>query len=581
VTNKIDLMLGQMLNIEVLGLPMASATDSNKAEVTLDLRLADPRGLEIHRFEPRNVRFDQMHAELFRVQSADLGDGEPPAAVYPVLSYQHDGQRHGPYRLRPTRLRIGQTPTDLTWMTPLEAWRPEFAVSWAAGLPGTYVDWSSLSNGGLAGEAATHGQTLIAPPGGPRPVYVYRTIAPGTRGEITRTRLLHNGRLNADFKPRQRRERGSTTWFKRAHDAPFSWLEIETTGFTHRSYRYGDQTLDVREPTSLWLSLPVYLATEPNDLNTVQVPVAIAPADERFAHLTDNVRQRWRTLAYAFTDIRTVRVPIHRVPFFHYDFDRPTGGMVLDVSGHDHHGWMSNRRTRVGHLGDGPFGFNFAHHFAKFDQPIRAAEQLGDTAPKRRASATGDGYLRFDGRDDYVFFHARTDFPFVSTIELTIRPADPQREMIVLSTLPLSGAREQRMNIGLDANGRLIVESPFRTNEYDGSAQVLRSERVIPPDQWTHVAVVNDGRHIRAYLNGEQVDQRIDSPLWGAWNLKNFLFLGGRKVDDNPFRKGTKRQFKWEARYEGDLAELRITGRPLEVDEFLDRLPKNQSRSDR
>lgn len=565
VTNKIDLLLGQMLDLEVVGLPMASGS----GPVTLDLRLSDDGGREIYRFEPRNVRYDRTRAERFRVQSADLGDGKPPASVYPVLFYEFDGERHGPYRLRPTRLRIGQTPTDLVWMTPLVEWDSDLAVSWAAAPPGVRFDWQSLRSGGRAGEAVSPGGTLLAPPGSARPVFAYRSIAPATRGALTETQLLHNGTPFSDFPPRQKREAGTATWFKRGHDAPNSWLEIETTAYETREIPFGSEVLRVREPESLWTSLPIQLARTSAEREPVTVPVPLMPGDAEYGRMTDNPRHRWKSLDYQMDRIREVSVPARRIPVFHYTFDLPNGEMILDKSGYDHHGWIGDRRTRTGHLGDGPFGYNFEHVFTKFTDPVRSAEELTSEAPERHPGNGLKGFLRFDGEDDYAYFHARTDIPFVSTIELTLRPADTDRKMVALSTLPFQRNGDQRMTIGIDAGNRLVVESPAGVREYSGNPQKLRSERRLPADDWSCVAVVNDGRKIRAYIGHEPVPGSIDAPNWGVWNSKNFLFLGGRKVDNNPFKKGQKRVFEWEDRYAGDIGDLRITGRPLKPSEFL------------
>lgn len=570
VTNKIDLILGQMLDIEVLGLPMAPGSKP----VTLDLRLSDDAGREIHRFPPRAVRYDKLHAEQFRVQSADLGEGMPPAAVYPVLFYEQDGQRHGPYRLRPTRLRLGQTPTDLAWMTPLSAWRPDFAASWAVALPGTRVDWKSLKSGGSAGDATTLGEVLFVSPGDPRPVFVYRTIAPAEQGLPTETRLLLNGTGLSDFPRRQSHEGGTTTWFKRSHDAPNTWLEIETFEYKYRKYSFGSEVLHVREPSSLWVSLPIHLARDLSETALVRVPVPLMPEDDAYGRITENPRMRWESLDYRMNEVRELSVPLSRIPVFHYGFDFGTGEMVLDQSGYDHHGWMGDQRTRTGHMGDGPFGFNFEHFFSKFDQPVGAAEELTPEAPERRHEPGIGGFLRFDGDDDYVYFHARTDIPFVSTIELTLRPAPTGRKMVVLSTLPLQENGDQRMTIGIDGDGRLIVDSPVDTQVYAGEPQTLRSESRLSDDKWSRVAIVNDGREIRAYMDGERVRGSIPAPSWGLWNSKNFLFLGGEKIDNNPFRKGSKREFEWDHRYKGDVGDLRITGRPLDPSEFLYAQPR-------
>ena len=568
VTNKIDLLLGQMLDVEVVGLPMASGS----GPVTLDLRLSDDAGREIHRFEPRTVRYGELKSERFRVQSADLGDGTPPPAVYPVLFYDYDGERHGPYRLRPTRLRIGQVPTDLVWMTPLDAWRPDFAVSWAAAQPGAHVDWRSLKRGGLAGEAVSPGGTLTAPPGGPRPVFLYRTIAPATRGALTETHLLRDGRPFADFPPRQRRKDGAATWFKRPHSAPNAWLELETVSYESRDIPFGDKSLSVREPEGLWTSLPIQLARGKKEREHVRVPVPLMPGDPKYSRLTENVKTRWKSLDYHMNRIREVTVPRRRITAFHYPFDGANGEMVLDHSGYDHHGWIGNRRTRTGHLGDGPFGFNFEHFFSKFSAPVRSERQLTAEAPERHPGEGLDGFLRFDGKEDYAYFHARTSMPFVSTFELTLRPSSTERKMVALSTRPLqrnvAQNGDQRMTIGVDAERRLIVQSPAGAREFPGSPQAIRSELRLPADKWSHVAVVNDGRNIRAYIDGESVPGEIDASTWGVWKKGSFLFLGGRKVDNNPFEKGQRRGFAWDDRYKGDIADLRITGRPLSPSEF-------------
>jgi hypothetical protein len=125
------------------------------------------------------------------------------------------------------------------------------------------------------------------------------------------------------------------------------------------------------------------------------------------------------------------------------------------------------------------------------------------------------------------------------------------------------------MTIGLDADGRLLVQSPGGSREFSKGVEELKSKRRLEAGEWAHVAIINNGREIRVFLDGEPIQGAIPTPSWGVWNKASFLYLGGQKLDNNPFKKGRKRQFLWEYRYAGDISDLRITGRPLAPSEFL------------
>ena len=576
VTQKIDRMVGEVIQLEVLSLPARGAEDG--AGFSVRAEWVDASGEVVKRFPEWQPSADDLAVRRYALDSGQVAD---KLAVYPKITYEWRGQVHGPYRLRPTRLWYGAQPTDMTWITPLDRWRPEFAEPFWAGRPGQRpVDWHPYQHrlrerGGMAfpGDVAT------MPTAGPETFRAFRGLSDTELKRDTETELLRNGSPFASFGTADRVwARATDTLFKRPHDAPLAWLEAETMEFRTREMRLGDGKTSWRQPSGVWVSRAIYAVPDASWRETVTVPVPYFSFGEETVRRIkeDHVGRALRN--QPLLGVKEHEVPRFRVPFWHYRFQEDRGGLAMDHSGYDRHGWLG--LDRVGrlfgglHLHDGPFGFRFGNYFGTATRPIRSADQLGDDAPEFRDPPGDRPHLRFDGEDDVVFFPQRTGFPYAETIELVLRPgnSDSGREQTVFSyALNWGGSRDDgravtnKVTIGLDEKGRLLVRA-----EDDGSdaIPVLRSSAPLPESAWSHVAVVYDGREVRAYINGKPLEGALTLLPHRGLRHHTSVLLGGRM---NAYRvqELTRKDEPVIRFFAGDVAELRITGRPLAPDAFL------------
>ncbi|MBS2537348.1 Tat pathway signal sequence domain protein [Catenulispora sp. NF23] len=116
---------------------------------------------------------------------------------------------------------------------------------------------------------------------------------------------------------------------------------------------------------------------------------------------------------------------------------------------------------------------------------------------------------------------------------------DPQEP---IGTLSLSGGSELQWNVyPLNQSGASTTWS-----------------HLLPLGQWWHVAVVNDGKVNRMYVNGCEEGRNPSTPAIGITTLKHSWLLGGYEYG------GVINQI-----HNGWLGDVRITGRPLRIDEFM------------
>ncbi|GAA1982771.1 LamG-like jellyroll fold domain-containing protein [Catenulispora subtropica] len=80
----------------------------------------------------------------------------------------------------------------------------------------------------------------------------------------------------------------------------------------------------------------------------------------------------------------------------------------------------------------------------------------------------------------------------------------------------------------------------------------------LPLDRWWHVAVVNDGRLTRMYVDGCELVRNPSTPAIGLTTLKHPWLLGGYEYG------GSINQV-----HNGWIGDVRITDRPLRVGEFM------------
>ncbi|GAA2040519.1 LamG domain-containing protein [Catenulispora yoronensis] len=116
---------------------------------------------------------------------------------------------------------------------------------------------------------------------------------------------------------------------------------------------------------------------------------------------------------------------------------------------------------------------------------------------------------------------------------------DPQEP---IATLSLSGGRELQWCV-------------YPLNQ-SGSSTNWGHE--LPLDKWWHVAVVNDGRLTRMYVDGCELARNPSTPAVGLTTLNHAWLLGGYEY------AGTINQV-----HNGWIGDVRIVDRPLRIDEFM------------
>jgi hypothetical protein len=80
----------------------------------------------------------------------------------------------------------------------------------------------------------------------------------------------------------------------------------------------------------------------------------------------------------------------------------------------------------------------------------------------------------------------------------------------------------------------------------------------IPPGEWTHVAVVNDGRSTTIWINGSKIARNPSSPSRGIATLGRPFVLGATSFD-----------LKYDQGFYGFLGDVRITDRALKPTHFM------------
>lgn len=240
-----------------------------------------------------------------------------------------------------------------------------------------------------------------------------------------------------------------------------------------------------------------------------------------------------------------------RVPFWHYPCARDCGQLLVDESGWGHNGSINGSGYGGGHLGY--TGYNHYHN-----GPIGVSREK----TKRLWRPEGEGgYLRFDGSNDYVMVMGGTAFPGACTYEMSVRPAKFGREM------GLIGTYNGQMLIDLTADGRVRVIRRSAAEGVGGkapapsqakSAEVI-AQKPLTVGSWSRIAVVYDLRKITLFVNGKFEGESVSAPLRDH-EYFNYVIFGS---------KASSTIFKSEARFDGDMRQMRIYGRNLSPEEFL------------
>ncbi len=303
----------------------------------------------------------------------------------------------------------------------------------------------------------------------------------------------------------------------------FAWDDLNFTTFLYMPNPLG--TLDwynvelENDYGGKYLSLPVWVSSGSRD-GMVSLPILL-PDDS----------------------VKTVEVEGARVPFFHYRCDRGMGEFLYDSSGYRHHGCVG-----VGRVARLPrTAYRHEHHGILRHKP-----------PKVRRGPDGTGWLQFEGEDSAMIMGG-TAFPYACTYELAVRPDAIGKAQTVV------GTANGQMNIKILADGRVraartqAVEGMGGEGPKPGNTVEVWSKESLREGEWTRIAVVYDMKRMTLYIDGvkqaavEAVPNRDHERI-------NAVVLGG----------GCKFPYYSVPEFKGGLRNIRIYGRNLSPDEFLE-----------
>ncbi|PRX48245.1 calcineurin-like phosphoesterase family protein [Prauserella shujinwangii] len=229
----------------------------------------------------------------------------------------------------------------------------------------------------------------------------------------------------------------------------------------------------------------------------------------------------------------------------------PSGAVARDLSGH------GNDLTvqRLHSSGPGVLTFSAEHHET---QPAHAS-------------------LRFDGGknpDRGAVLRTGPDAPLNSmtfergyTIETFLKLPEPfegdHAWMGILSwegragdAGKTSGWSPEEPTCSLNLSGERFLQ--FVVYPTDVDADPTSWSHALPVGRWTHVAVVNDGRHTVVYVDGSRIARNAAERSRGITTLGKPFALGG-----------TQFAGKFGQGFYGWLGDTRITARPLDPAQFL------------
>ncbi len=245
-------------------------------------------------------------------------------------------------------------------------------------------------------------------------------------------------------------------------------------------------------------------------------------------------------------EICKISLPPGRVPAFDYPCEINNGGKLMDVGGLLHNG-----NYIEGAVGD-PFGSLRRTGYRHYVNDM-------DTLPRPglfQKDADGKGFIRLDADKKAFFMLAGgTAFPYSYTYEISVRPLETGRPMGILGTVlgPL--------NLFLDAEGRMVAsrETGFEHTEPPSEHKTVTVSSLKPLEKgkWSRIAVTYDCQTLKLYVDGE-LQGEVASGLDAEHATLNYVSVGCRlRFLQEPY------DF-----FNGDIRNLRLTGRPLAPSEF-------------
>lgn len=486
LTNFCMTLLGKAtLDFEVMGFPI----DSDKKEVSVRLEICSTSGEVLRAFPARKMVLDKFCVEYYSVPSLDFYNER---GIVPRLVYTWNGKTYKMPHNPMTQLTPSIRPYMMYWARSTKnALQHKGNEDWSINdcHPGeTFVpDQDGLANF----------NSHVAPDWGNGDrngfsrIIIRRDNLEWYTSRAARTYLKHN--FVKTLPPGGQ----ALHWYH---------LELENT----RGRR--------------WQSLPVWTA---DGTRSAEVSIPLVKADGTIAEY---------------------QIEGARVPFWHYPCQVDGGNLLLDVSGHEHHGSINGKGYGGGHLGY--MGYNYYHN-----GPL--ADVAPDAKSKYGKDADGTSYLHFGGKD-YVMIMGGTAMPGAATYELCVRPAAIGTQMGLL------GSGNNQMTIELLEDGTVTALRRTANETAAGQAaqnkvnDMVKSVTKLQAGKWARIAVTYDLRKIRLYIDGK-LEAEKDSLPNSEHEWFNLVVLGA------------KNKWVWEPinRFTGDLRDVRIYGRNLQPNEFL------------
>ncbi|MFD6141946.1 LamG-like jellyroll fold domain-containing protein [Promicromonospora sp. NPDC060271] len=119
-----------------------------------------------------------------------------------------------------------------------------------------------------------------------------------------------------------------------------------------------------------------------------------------------------------------------------------------------------------------------------------------------------------------------------------------------------SGWSDDEPTCSLNLSGERFLQ--FVVYPVPGDADPTSWSHAIPVGRWTHVALVNDGRHTVMYVDGSRIVRNAAEESRGISTLGKPFAIGGTQYDE-----------KYEQGFYGWIGDTRIVSRALRPDQFL------------
>ena len=241
--------------------------------------------------------------------------------------------------------------------------------------------------------------------------------------------------------------------------------------------------------------------------------------------------------------IREIEVEAVRVPFFYYPCNEDNNKIIMDISGHFHHGRVCELNVWGSHL-------EYTGYYHYHNSPIR------NTANTPFAKdVDGKGMLKLDAKR-WCTFMGGTAFPGSATYELSICPDKIGEEM------PIVCSGNQQIELILMTDGSLKLIRKGRSELNGGTivnAEIISQTR-LSAGKWYRIAVTYDLKTLKLYIDNVCEGEKELYPAYVIQEQLTQICIGAVR----PW--GRKENEKY---YQGAVREIRFYGRNLLPNEFL------------